>query len=107
MIVCGRLEVANNELKLLLEEADKETIKENIPEAARAQCLKAWSTASNICLRSNQVISEKKMLNIEEYLSAGRTSLTRTKAAGKLLAAITGSLELQSVIHNTPWLSCR
>ena len=103
LIVCGRLEEANNKLKFLLDEADKETIKENIPEAARVKCLDAWSKANTICLRINQVISEHKWVNIAEHVSTARLSLTRTKAAGKLLAATVNSLEeLQWDIRNRP-----
>ena len=103
MIVSGRLEVANNNLKLLLDEADKDTIKANIPAAARVKCFDAWSKANTICLRINQIKSEHKGVNIIEYVSTARLSLTRTKAAGKLLAATINSLEeLQWDIRNRP-----
>ena len=39
--VLGNLEKAKDKLKLLLVEADKETIRENIPEAAREKCMDA------------------------------------------------------------------
>ena len=92
LIVCGRLEEANNKLKFLLDEADKETIKENIPEAARVKCLDAWSKANTICLRSKILISQKKRNHCEVYHSAAKKSLTRTKPMVKLLEAIVDAL---------------
>ena len=88
----GRLEEAKDKLERLLVEADKDTMKENIPKTARAKCLDAWSTASSICLRILKNITQQ--------------SLTITKAMIKLLKAIMRNNEL-SVIHNTHWLSCR
>ena len=92
LIVCGRLEEANNKLKFLLDEADKETIKENIPEAARVKCLDAWSKANTICLRLKTLISQKKRTFCEVYHSAAKQSLTRTKAMVNLLEAIVDAL---------------
>ena len=91
-ILCCKLEEAKEKLELLVIEADKETIKENIPEVARANCLDALSTASNICLRIKHGISQKEGQNIIEDLSAGTRSLISTKVKIQLLEAIMDSL---------------
>ena len=88
----GKLEKAKDKLELLLVEADKETIKENIPEAPRAKCLEAWAKAGNICLRIKHAISQKTRQNFDVYHSAAKKSLTRTKAMVNLLDAILYSL---------------
>ena len=90
--VCGKLEKAQYKLKLLLVEADEETIKENIPEATRANCLDALSTGSNICLRIKKTIAENKRKNIEEYYSTGKKSITRITEMINLLASIVHAL---------------
>ena len=59
----GKLAKAKDKLELLLVEADKETIKENIPEAPRAKCLEAWAKAGKICLRIKHAISQKTRQN--------------------------------------------
>ena len=89
----GKLEKAKDKLELLLVEADKETIKENIPEAPRAKCLEAWAKAGNICLRIKHAISQKKRENWKAYLSAAKKSLLRTRAMAQLLGAILDALK--------------
>ena len=84
---------AKNKLELLLVEANKETIRENIPEAAREKCMDAWSMANNICLRIKQAISQKKRKNWKEYCSAAKKSLPRIKAMEELLASILNALK--------------
>ena len=92
LIVCGRLEEANNKLKFLLDEADKETIKENIPEAARVKCLDAWSKANTVCLRLKTLISQKKRTLCEVYHSAAKKALPRTRATAQLLGSTLDAL---------------
>ena len=74
-------------LELLLLEADKEKITEDIPEATHANCVDALSTANNIYLRIEQAISQKKEPSIEDNFAAGEKTLTRVKAMAQLLKA--------------------
>ena len=90
--VLRKLEKGQVTLKLLLVEADEETIKENIPEASRAKCLDAFSTASNICLRINQAISANEGQNVEEKFSAAKKSITRITKMINLLGSTVNAL---------------
>ena len=85
--VLGNLEKAKDKLEPLLVEADKETIRENIPEAARVTCLDAWSKADTIRLRIKQAISQKTKQNFEVYYSEGKQSLRITRSKVKLVEA--------------------
>ena len=87
-----KLEKGQVTLKLLLVEADEETIKENIPEASRAKCLDAFSTASNICLRINQAISANEGQKVEEHFSAAKKSITRITKMINLLGSTVNAL---------------
>ena len=77
---------------LLLAETDKETIKENIPKAARAKCLEACEKATNTYWAIQQSISRKRSLNIDD-LSAGMEAVKKTKAMLNLLQAIVDSMQ--------------
>ena len=90
--VSDKLEKDKDQLKILLIEADEETIKENIPEASLAKCLDAFSTARNICLRINQAISAKEGQNVEEHFSAAKKSITRIAEMIKLLVSTVQAL---------------
>ena len=93
--VCGKLENANDKLKLLLVKADEEPIKENVPKAAREKCWEAWYTGTNTSSLIKHIISQNKRQHIEDYYSAGKKSLTRTKAMVNLLEAIVDSLRAE------------
>ena len=83
----------NDKLKLLLVEADEETIKDHIPEAARKKYVDGWSTASEICLRIKETISQKKWNNWNVHHSAAKKSLPRTRAMAQLLGSTLGALK--------------
>ena len=92
-IVCSKLTEAIYKLELLLLEADKENITEDIPEATHANCVDALSTANNIYLRIEQAISQKKEPSIEDNFAAGEKTLTRVKAMAQLLKATMNALK--------------
>ena len=83
--VSDKLEKDKDKLKILLIEAGEETIKENIPHKFRVKCLEAWYMANDTCLLIKHAISQKNRLDIVDYYSAGKKSITRTKATLKLL----------------------
>ena len=91
-IVYGKLEEAKDKLELLLFEADKETIKENIPEAARVKCLDTWSKARDIRMKIKETLLQKTGEHFEEYFSAGEKLLTSTMAKVSMLEAIVDAL---------------
>ena len=91
-IVYGKLEETKDKLELLLFEADKDTIKENIPEAARKKCLDTWSNARNICMKIKETLLQKTGEHFEEYFSAGEKLLTSTMAKVSMLEAIVDAL---------------
>ena len=82
-----KLVQANGMLNLLLVEADIEPIKENIPEAARAKCWKAWHKGRNTSLRIQHIIL-KRSLNLVDDLSAVEEAVKNTEAKRKMLQAI-------------------
>ena len=83
--VSDKLEKDKDQLKILLIEAGEETIKDNIPHKFRVKCLEAWYMANDTCLLIKHAISQKNRLDIVDYYSAGKKSLTRTRATLKLL----------------------
>ena len=91
-IVYGKLEETKDKLELLLFEADKDTIKENIPEAARKKCLDTWSKARNICMKIKETLLQKTGEHFEEYFSAGEKLLTNTMAKVNMLETIVDAL---------------
>ena len=91
-IVYGKLEETKDKLELLLFEADKDTIKENIPEAARKKCLDTWSKARDLRMKIKETLLQKTGVHFEEYFSAGEKLLTSTMAKVSKLEAIVDAL---------------
>ena len=88
----GKLKKAILKLVALLAETGKETIKEHIPEVARARSSAACDKALYTYRVIQQSIQEKNALNVVDDLSAGVEAVKNIEANQRLLQAIVDSL---------------
>ena len=91
----NKLATANDKLKILLDEADEETIKENIPDAVRRKCWEAWHCGTTRSFFIRNLIMEKRSLNLVDDLSAVEEAVKNTEAKRKMLQAILNSMQPQ------------
>jgi len=83
------LETASERLKLLLVEANNETIKENIPKLAREKCMDTWyKTNETYWNIQKSIVRNTCRMDIKRELSAGEVASRKTAAMIVLLQAI-------------------